>query len=321
MQNKSRGKGFTLIELLVVIAIIAILASILFPVLAQARNAAKKTVDITKWHQMTMAHLMYCTDNDDYMPESNTGLVRGGTCYFGYGPEDTVAQQAMKPYIKNDDVLFNAVDGWSSDKKRIYNDQLPYMYFGGSPQVKWDYAMGVRSHIGYNYIFFSPWRCYSQGGVTKGGSASINQSEVQTPSRSIMWGSSVWDRDGGGNPTGGGNWVIEAPCYLDMNGRVLPPVDRYASGTGDGSLASYLNGWNLSQNLWNVYGGLWPWHNQVDISRSTGYRGLKDGQVIVGFADGSVKSMPLKSTLQGCAPSGTLQGRVTDLNLYLWDIY
>ena len=41
---RSRVRGFTLIELLVVIAIIAILAAILFPVFAQAKNAAKKTV-------------------------------------------------------------------------------------------------------------------------------------------------------------------------------------------------------------------------------------------------------------------------------------
>lgn len=57
-------KGFTLIELLVVIAIIAILAAILFPVFAQARNAAKGSATISNIRQIALAHLMYADDND-----------------------------------------------------------------------------------------------------------------------------------------------------------------------------------------------------------------------------------------------------------------
>lgn len=61
-------KAFTLIELLVVIAIIAILAAILFPVLAQARTAAKKTVAISNQKQIALGFVMYATDNDDMYP-------------------------------------------------------------------------------------------------------------------------------------------------------------------------------------------------------------------------------------------------------------
>src|SRR4051794_7401678 len=60
-------RGFTLIELLVVIAIIAILAAILFPVFAQAKRAAKKTVCLNTVKQVPMAELMYATDADDHM--------------------------------------------------------------------------------------------------------------------------------------------------------------------------------------------------------------------------------------------------------------
>lgn len=61
-------KAFTLIELLVVIAIIAILAAILFPVFAQAKIAAKKSVTISNCKQWGTGITIYMTDHDDLMP-------------------------------------------------------------------------------------------------------------------------------------------------------------------------------------------------------------------------------------------------------------
>lgn len=63
-------KGFTLIELLVVIAIIAILAAILFPVFAQAKTAAKKSVAVSNTKQTATAMLIYSTDSDDNFPNA-----------------------------------------------------------------------------------------------------------------------------------------------------------------------------------------------------------------------------------------------------------
>jgi prepilin-type N-terminal cleavage/methylation domain-containing protein/prepilin-type processing-associated H-X9-DG protein len=63
-----RYKGFTLIELLVVIAIIAILAAILFPVFAQAREQARKTDCLTKLKQLDLGWLMYAQDYDETYP-------------------------------------------------------------------------------------------------------------------------------------------------------------------------------------------------------------------------------------------------------------
>jgi prepilin-type N-terminal cleavage/methylation domain-containing protein len=57
-------RGFTLIELLVVIAIIAILAAILFPVFAQAREKARQTACLSNMKQMGNALMMYVQDND-----------------------------------------------------------------------------------------------------------------------------------------------------------------------------------------------------------------------------------------------------------------
>jgi prepilin-type N-terminal cleavage/methylation domain-containing protein len=67
--NSSR-KGFTLIELLVVIAIIAILAAILFPVFAQAKEAAKKTAALSNVKQMATAFHIYSGDADDTFPRA-----------------------------------------------------------------------------------------------------------------------------------------------------------------------------------------------------------------------------------------------------------
>jgi prepilin-type N-terminal cleavage/methylation domain-containing protein len=58
-------RGFTLIELLVVIAIIAILAAILFPVFARAKEAAKKAACLSNDRQLTLGVILYCGDYDD----------------------------------------------------------------------------------------------------------------------------------------------------------------------------------------------------------------------------------------------------------------
>jgi len=88
-------RAFTLIELLVVIAIIAILAAILFPVFAQAKLAAKKTVDVSNEKQIALGALMYSTDNDDYFPRNDYRLpTRQTWAPFTYA-------EAEGPYIKN----------------------------------------------------------------------------------------------------------------------------------------------------------------------------------------------------------------------------
>ena len=93
---RPRRRGFTLIELLVVIAIIAILAAILFPVFAQAREAARKTSCLSNLKQMGSAILMYRQDHDETYPQSYYYLNDNNSS-GGYAQWSGMCQ----PYIKN----------------------------------------------------------------------------------------------------------------------------------------------------------------------------------------------------------------------------
>ncbi len=68
MNNSRLRSAFTLIELLVVIAIIAILAAILFPVFARAKESAESTVELSNAKEIGLAYKLYINDSDDTMP-------------------------------------------------------------------------------------------------------------------------------------------------------------------------------------------------------------------------------------------------------------
>ena len=90
-------KGFTLIELLVVIAIIAILAAILFPVFAQAREKARQTSCLSNLKQYGTAYQLYADDYDDMCAYGGDGNWPG---QFGNYNEGVAWYVALVPYLK-----------------------------------------------------------------------------------------------------------------------------------------------------------------------------------------------------------------------------
>jgi prepilin-type N-terminal cleavage/methylation domain-containing protein/prepilin-type processing-associated H-X9-DG protein len=94
--------AFTLIELLVVIAIIAILAAILFPVFAQAREAARKTTCLSNVRQLGIGLMAYAQDYDETLPFSSFSAVPGQSVNSIQNPKWA---DVIQPYVKNDQIF------------------------------------------------------------------------------------------------------------------------------------------------------------------------------------------------------------------------
>lgn len=99
-------QGFTLIELLVVIAIIGILAAILFPVFATAKEKGRQAVCQSNLKQFMLAIIMYTNDNDEKMPLSISGSAQigPGTAKLNNVPEFGVHDE-ISAYVKNHGVF------------------------------------------------------------------------------------------------------------------------------------------------------------------------------------------------------------------------
>src|SRR5579859_8136114 len=177
-------KAFTLIELLVVIAIIAILAAILFPVFAQAKEAAKKTSCLSNQKQIALAWPMYANDYDDTMaygsgePYNNAPVGAFFASQFPLyanwftsfaplmGGADVTAG-LLYPYMKN-----QGISDCPSAKG------LPDST--GMEPVAYGLNMGL--YFGFDYEVGAPFPSSLTG---------VNYSQVDKPAETILYGDSA----------------------------------------------------------------------------------------------------------------------------------
>jgi len=179
MQRRSWLRGFTLIELLVVIAIIAILAAILFPVFARAREKARQASCQSNVKQLSLAVLMYNQDYDETYPP----CVTSPDFATGYTAFDLAL-----PYVKNQQILLCPGD-------KVGRVNAAYAMFAPivvtAPPVS--YAANIAD--GYNFAVDPVPPSYVLGSPLAGVPV-MAESSITMPAQTTL----LWDGMPGGQP-------------------------------------------------------------------------------------------------------------------------
>jgi prepilin-type N-terminal cleavage/methylation domain-containing protein len=267
MSMKKYIRAFTLIELLVVIAIIAILASILFPVFAQAKLAAKKAVSVSNVKQIALAGVMYLNDSD-------------GNYWFAWdsGCADQGWTLDLNPYIKSSFQTAGGSTNSMDNVSGIWHDpistkQVMPISYGQNSQLT-----GV-CHVGANGLPDSSWR------------NSENESVVASPADVYVVGlyaPNYYSWVGGWYdvPTD----LIRTDYDTSADG-VLPQGDK-EDAAAQGWIANWLTKIDYSDGYMN-YPWVCPLGAWMCKYFDFGYNrtGLFTGLTTLSFSDGHAKSM------------------------------
>ncbi|MBC8140138.1 MAG: prepilin-type N-terminal cleavage/methylation domain-containing protein [Armatimonadetes bacterium] len=287
----AKRSAFTLIELLVVIAIIAILAAILFPVFAKARDTARKAASISNVNQILKAQLMYIQDYDEtFCPAvaDDNPKLNDGANYIDW---DASWMLKLQPYTKST-AVFKSPNG-----------------LGNEPNVSESALFPVRTsgYTIYSYAMMPRWKVYTgddpgvgANGTWKTGYATALYEGVGGYQRDPA----VAARFGGGDPCGVGATQakrVQAPS------RSLGEVAR----PSETALVVEARGWDYGFTCVNYYPAPIDADTYPPVTSSTegvnfagrySFEGTKTyaatGQVKyqigfgpVGFTDGHVKAM------------------------------
>lgn len=197
-------RGFTLIELLVVIAIIAILAAILFPVFAQAKEAAKKTQSTSNLKQTGLAWIMYGDSYDDTLMRVRLPGPTPDTATYFWGE-------------------------WNNTESKLHED-LGFLYpYTKSKGIQKDPSLGsnIRATLGengyaYNYAYLSPATYDANYNETL---VPVNYGQIGNVAETVAFASSA--RMGFATPH-----TVEANGYLEPPSSEYPTFQGRHSGSG-----------------------------------------------------------------------------------------
>lgn len=240
--DRYRRVGFTLIELLIVIAIIALLAMILFPVFARAREGARRASCSSDLRQIALGMQQYVKDCDDRYPNV-IQTINDGTRWYGLG-----WAQMLSPYVKNTQIF-------QCPSERFL--QNPHIKSASQPTYFWpnysDYFYNLniaQTQLAVNTSSFDP--------------IGIQESVLSNPPLTILLGD-TWNEGSGASQNMPVAYEGEE-ITLDANG-------EYASSNfTPGSLAMerHLEGANYA-----LADGHIKWYKHTAIAR--GYQGLFPG--------------------------------------------
>jgi len=220
-----KGKGFTLIELLVVIAIIAVLMSILMPVLNRAREQGKRSVCLGNLKTLTLAWIMYADENDDKLVNGDTEEY---TSMYQPGRNPRNSHYNEKAWVLND---------WRGNptpqqKKQAILDGALYPYVKNIKVYKCPTGRKTRDEYRL-YAIVDAMNCKGWSG---GRIMLKKRSEIVNPPFRF-----VFLDDGGTAGATLGGWT----CYADRDEWWDPPPIRH----GDGTTFSYADG-HVEHHKW-----------------------------------------------------------------------
>ncbi|MCC6729820.1 MAG: DUF1559 domain-containing protein [Chthonomonadales bacterium] len=215
---RKQGSAFTLIELLVVIAIIAILAAILFPVFASAREKARTTSCLSNTKQIALGHLMYWQDYDEVV------APHAWTSAAAFPDDQRYWPELIQPYTKNWPILRCPSDG--TDPFGIWN--------GSQANIKWWYNWMRWPAYGYNWNYLNQSDC----SVWLPGGYPVTNAAINSPAGTVLLTDSKYVGDSAGWYT---SHVVDSPAAL------WAPDDCTWSNGGWGA-GSYGDDLNFASN-------------------------------------------------------------------------